>query len=251
MHDASKWNEAPLDAFAERLADILHTGMAMDPDTRELQPRMVFLSSEAKAQLVAFSDLVERAQMPGGDYEPIRGHASKAAEQAARIAAVLALWADLGAQQVSGEAMANGIALARFYLSEAARLAGAATVSVDVGKAEALRQWMLSASWGKPWLTVRDVVRLGPNMLRESPEAKKAVLLLAEHGWLFPLPPGTVIDEQARKQAWRICATWEGSSGWLRSSPRTNAPQGAACTSTVRAMAVSPAGAGCRRSAAV
>lgn len=205
LHDATMLNRAPLEAFAERLADILHTGMTMDPDTRELKPRTVLLSCEAKAQLVAFSDLVERAQVPGGDYEPIRGHASKAAEQAARLAGVLTLWADLGAQQVAGDAMANGIALARFYLSEAARLAGAATISVDVGKAEALRQWMLSPSWGKPWLTVRDVVRLGPNMLRESPEAKKAVAMLVEHGWLLPLPPGTVLDGQARKQVWRIC----------------------------------------------
>lgn len=204
LHDTSAWNPAPLEAFAERLGSILHTGMAMDPETRELKPRLLQLSPEAKALLVTFSDAVERAQAPGGDFELIRGYASKAAEQAARIAAVLALWADMAAQELGPDAMANGIDLARFYLLEAARLAGASTVSVAVGKAEALRLWMLSASWGKPWLTVRDIVRLGPNRLRESPEARKAVQLLADHGWLAPLAAGAMIEGQARKEAWRI-----------------------------------------------
>lgn len=204
LHDASAWNPAPLEAFGKRLGDVLYTGMAMDPETRELKPRLLSLTAEAKALLVQFSDAVERAQASGGDLELIRGYASKAAEQAARLAAVLALWADMGTQEISGTAMANGIALARFYLLEAARLAGVANVSVTVAKAEALRLWLLSESWGKPWATLREIVRKGPSRLRESPEANKAVQMLVDHGWLIALPAGTVIEGQARKQAWRI-----------------------------------------------
>lgn len=204
LHDASAWNPGPLEAFGERLGDVLHTGMAMDPETRELKPRLLALTAEAESLLVQFSDAVEKAQAPGGNLESIRGYASKAAEQAARLAAVVALWGDMGTQEIAGAAMANGIELARFYLYEAARLSGVATVSVEVAKAEALRLWLLSASWDKSWVTLREIVRNGPNRLRESPEAKKAALLLVEHGWLVPLPPGTVIDGQARRQAWRI-----------------------------------------------
>jgi len=204
LQDASTWNPAPIDAFGERLGDLLHTGMAMDPDTRELNPRLLPLTAEAKGQLIVFSDTVERAQAPGGDLEQVRGYASKAAEQAARIAAVLTLWADLGAQAVGASAMANGIELARFYLFEAARLAGVANVSVAVAKAEALRKWLLSESWGNSWVTVRDILRKGPSRLRESPEANKAVQMLVDHGWLIPLPPGTALDGQARKAAWRV-----------------------------------------------
>lgn len=204
LHDMSRWYAQPVDAFADRLRDILETGMAMDPETRALNPRLLPLSNEARAKLIKFSDGVERAQAPGGEMDMIRGYASKAAEQAARIAAVLELWIDLKAPEVSALAMERGIALALFYLGEAKRLAGAAMVSDAIGKAEALRQWMLSDSWGKPWLTVREVVRMGPNRLRESPEAKRAVQVLVEHGWLIPLPAGTVIDGQARREAWRI-----------------------------------------------
>lgn len=204
LQSAAVIDEGPIAGFAERLGDILHTGMAMDPETRELKPRPLHLSPEARTRLVAFSDEVEREQAPGGRFETIKGYASKAAEQAARIAGVLTLWPDLGRKEVTGEAMTCAIALSGFYLSEALRLAGAAMVSAAVAKAEALRKWMLSDSWGKPWLTVRDIVRLGPNRLREAPEARKAVEMLAQNGHLFPLPAGTLIDGSARKEAWRI-----------------------------------------------
>lgn len=204
LHDASRWDSRPLQSFGERLADVLHTGMAMDPETRELKPRLLGLSGDAKALMIKFSDAVERSQAAGGEMEAVRGYASKAAEQAARIAGVLTLWADMGASEVPGDAMANGIELARFYLLEAARLAGAATVSAAVSKGETLRKWLVSDSWKHDWITVRDIVRNGPNRLRESPEALKAAQLLADHGWLVPLPAGTKIDGSARKQAWRI-----------------------------------------------
>ena len=84
-------------------------------------------------------------------------------------------------------------------------MADAANISVAVSKAEALRVWMLSDSWGNDWLTLRDIVRLGPSRLRESPEARKAVEMLVEHRWLIPLAWGTVIGSKARREAWRIC----------------------------------------------
>lgn len=83
------------------------------------------------------------AQAPGGDLGHITGTASKAAEQAARIAGVLTLWADLDAQDVQAETMADAITLAQFHLSEASRLASAATISGEIDKAEALRMWLL------------------------------------------------------------------------------------------------------------
>ena len=114
------------------------------------------------------------------------------------------MWADMGTQEIDAGTMRNGIDLARFYLSEAQRLAGAALVSDAVAKAEVLRKWMLSESWGKPWLTVREVVRLGPSRLRESPEAKKAISLLVEHGWLVAMEAGATIDGAKVREVWRI-----------------------------------------------
>lgn len=204
LHCADAADETALAHFGERLDDILNTAMAMDPETRELRPRRLTLSPAAREALIAFSDAVERSQAPGGECEQVRGHASKAAEQACRIAGVLTLWADLSAPEVPAAAMANGIALARFYLSEAQRLAGMAAMSDSVAKAEDLRLWMLSGSWGKPWLTVTDAMQRGPNRLRERDAVTKAIAMLFEAGWLEPMPQGTVLDGKARRHSWKI-----------------------------------------------
>ena len=155
------------------------------------------------ALLVAFADAIETAQAPGGNLAHITGAASKAAEQAARIAGMLTLWRDLDAPDVRPRDMADAIDLAQFYLAEASRLASAANVSAQIDRAEALRKWLLE-SWPEPDLTVRDVVQFGPDPLRESPKARAALGILARHGWLVPLDPGTVVHEAARAEAWRI-----------------------------------------------
>lgn len=175
----------------------------MDPETRELNVRTLRLTPEARELLVRFSDAIEAAQAPGGDLANVTGYASKAAEQAARVAGVLALWRDLDAEAVTVEDASNGIALAQFYLGEAKRLSEAATVSAEIDAAEALRRWLLE-SWEEPEVMVRDVVRRGPNPLRESPKARKALRLLEAHGWLIPLEAGTEVRGVPRKEAWRI-----------------------------------------------
>jgi len=161
------------------------------------------LSSEAHSRLVAFADGVERAQAPGGDLAHITGTASKGAEQAARIAGVLTLWRNIDAVTVEAGDMADAIDLAQYYLSEASRLASAATVSAEMDRAEALRRWVLG-SWTEPEIMARDVVQFGPNALRETPKARAALGILERHGWLVPLEPGTLVRGAARKEAWRI-----------------------------------------------
>ncbi|WP_108484565.1 YfjI family protein [Oceaniglobus ichthyenteri] len=196
-------DDASLDAFAQRLKAILSNAMPTLDDGRTLKPARLTLTSDARAQLVEFSDEIERMQLPGGTLSHITGAASKIAEQAARMAGVLTLWTDLEAREVEATTMADAITLARFYLSEASRLASAATVSAEIDRAETLRKWLLE-NWPHPDITLRDVVRLGPNPLRESPKARAALALLERHGWLVALAPGTVIRGAARKEAWQI-----------------------------------------------
>jgi hypothetical protein len=175
----------------------------MDLETRELQPRTLSLSSGARELLVQFSDAIEAAQAPGRDLAHVTGTASKAAEQAARIAGVLTLWRDLAAVEVDPRDMADAIDLAQFYLSEAARLASGAAVSAETDRAETLRRWLLE-SWPHPEIASAEVVNKGPNALREAVKAHAALALLERHGWLVPLDPGTVVRGSARKAAWRI-----------------------------------------------
>src|SRR6056297_3822680 len=100
MQATARRDDAALSAYALRLSCILEAPLPMGPETRELQPRTLNLSSEARGLLVQFSDAIEAAQAPGRDLAHVTGTASKAAEQAARIAGVLTLWRDLHATEV-------------------------------------------------------------------------------------------------------------------------------------------------------
>lgn len=194
---------AALDRFGARLRAILETALPMNPETGALETRSLWLTPEAKALLVQFSDTIEAEQGPGRTLRRVTGYASKAAEQAARIAGVLTLWADLHAQRIEAATMADAITLAQFYLAEALRLSDAATVSAEIERADALRVWLLEG-WQHPAVMVRDIVQNGPNALRESPKARAALTLLEGHGWAVKLDAGTVIRGAARKEAWRI-----------------------------------------------
>lgn len=200
-------------AASDRLSAILaHPMPTSEGNPQELDPRTLTLSAEAKKLLFGYYQATERAQAPGGELEQVKSFASKSPEQAARIAGVLTLWADLGAGAVRPEAMADAIELAQFYLFEAKRLVEAATVSEEIDRAERLRRWILE-SWhsvavgqNRDPLTIvpRDVVTMGPNSLRETATVKKLMAILVGHGWLVPLEAGVVIDGQARQLAFRI-----------------------------------------------
>jgi hypothetical protein len=204
LHAKARHNPAALAAFGARLREILEVPLPMDEETRALQPRLLRLSAGARELVIRFADAIELAQAPGGDLAHVTAAASKAAEQACRIAGVLCLWRDLNAAEVSLADMAAGIELAQYYLSEAARLADAATVTAEIDRAEKLRRWLLE-SWPEPDVLVRDVLRLAPiRALRESPAARAALRILEAHGWLVPLEPGATVRGAPRKEAWRI-----------------------------------------------
>lgn len=199
----SPTSDMAIAAFAARLGTILQTEMPTPGHPQELVPARLPLSRPARELLHRFHVAVELAQAAGGPMEQVRAYASKAVEQAARIAGVLTLWADLDAPVVTPQAMGDGIALAQFYLGEARRLLEAGAVSVETGRAEALRQWLVE-SWPHTEVTARDVVRNGPNRMRETKVVRETLAMLETHGWLARLPEGSVVQGMARKEAFRI-----------------------------------------------
>lgn len=204
LHGLTRDGTGPLDAFAARLGTILQTPLPLEPESRALEPRRLPLAPEARELLVQFADAVEAAQRPGATMSGVTGYASKAAEQACRIAGVLTLWRDLNAPAVDAEDMASAIELADFYLSEALRLADAAKVSEDTDRAERLRRWLVE-EWPHSELMTRDVVQHAPiRALRETKAATAALGTLERHGWVAALPAGTVVRGAARSTAWCI-----------------------------------------------
>lgn len=192
-----------IEAFGERLARILSTPMPTTSNPQELSPARLPLAPAAKKLLEEFYNMVEQEQAPGREMEQVRAYASKAAEQAARIAGVLTRWSNLDAPAVTPEAMGWGIQLAEFYLSEARRLAENGLVSEETAKTERLRKWLLE-KWAYDDVIKGELLQSGPNELRDLKQLAKPLATLVEAGWLVPLEPGTFIRGAARKEAYRI-----------------------------------------------
>lgn len=200
-HDPA--SDAAVASFSSRLDAVLETPMPTTENPQELFPRRLPLSAGAKELLWRFHETVERAQASGEPMEQVRAYASKAAEQAARISGVLTLWADLDAPEVTPEAMGWGVTLADFYLSEARRLAEAGAISAETERAEALRKWLLN-SWQPDEVLPSDILKHGPNAMRERPKLNAPLGMLVKCGWLILLPEGTEVRGTVRKEAYRI-----------------------------------------------
>lgn len=197
-------SDAALSRFSARLAELLAMEMPLKDGTRnQLEPARLMLSTDAKVLLQQYYEATETAQRPGGDLHQIIPYASKSAEQAARIAAVLTLWDAPGAVSVNADTMSNAITLAQYYLSEALRLADGAVISEETEQAETLRRWLIE-EWKGDEIIPNDILRLGPASLRETDTIKANLKALEAHGWVAAQPAGTVVHGKARKLSYRI-----------------------------------------------
>lgn len=199
----AKPNPYALEAFASRLKAILAAPVPLADDGRSLKPRLLKLSPQARVVLTQFADEVEGESGPGRAFSHVTGTASKAAEQAARLAGVMEMWGDLEAAEISMATMIDAVELSRFYLGEASRLSSAATVSQEIAAAEKLRLWLLS-SWREGDIAKSEILQFGPACCRESIKADHAAALLERHGWLHALPEGHHLRGKSRKLSWRI-----------------------------------------------
>lgn len=122
--------------------------LALPPPTHpqgdgfELEPRRLVLSRDANALWVAFYDDVEAQQAPGQPLSGAKAFASKVAEHAARIAAVVELFSDREATAVQVGTMAGALQVVSFYLSEHLRLTGASMEHQSLDHLHKLLGWM-------------------------------------------------------------------------------------------------------------
>ena len=203
QREADPADQRAVAAFAAHLGDILATDAPLREDTRnELEPRFLPLAPDARAVLSAFADALERAQGQGGELVTVTPFASKAAEHAARIAGVVTLFSDLGADAVTGETMRDAVALAQHYVGEAKRLTDAAVIPPAIADAEALRLWLVE-TWPGAVVSRPDILQRGPNKLRNAKAAGAAMAELVKMGWLEKAGPG-VSGGKPRKVTFRV-----------------------------------------------
>lgn len=172
---------APLRRYFACIMDLLERpAPAANAAGNELTPRPLGMSEEARGLWVRFHDAIEKRMAPEQSLEGLRDVGAKAAENAARIAGVLAIVANAEAQEIDGPTMRDACALMSWYLSEALRLSGVARQTPALRNAVKLSDWLRAKS--KTDFTLREVMNSGPNALRSKAAAEQAIAQLEEHG---------------------------------------------------------------------
>jgi phage/plasmid primase-like uncharacterized protein len=195
--------------FMARLGELHRAPLPLAEGQRqELAPRRLYLTAGAKAAWVALHEGIEAGMAPAGKFATVKPWASKAPEQALRIAGVLTLLDDPAAQSIDAATLNRAAELALWHLCEAVRLVGMTEVSAQVRDAEALLAWCHEK--GLTLMHSRDALRNGPARIRERDAFIAAVETLERAGWAERLGVGAVVDGKHRRNAWRIVAAADG-----------------------------------------
>lgn len=168
-------------AFGRRLAQLLDETPWPDA-AGQIERQMLSLSPEAQNVWIAFYDDVERELGHAGALVDVRDVASKAADNAARIAALFHLFESGPDGSVSAEHMQSAAQIAAWHMTEAQRFYGAIALPKVLANAVTLDEWLRRAceANGNNVVPQRDVQRLGPNRVREKRQLEEAVAVLAE-----------------------------------------------------------------------
>lgn len=177
-------------------------------ESQTLEPRALVLNAAAFNVWRNLHDAVETHQAPGERFAQVKPWASKAPEQALRIAGVLALVDNSDTQEIDAATMERAGELALWHLNEAVRLAGTAELSPETRDAEALLQWAYTC--GRDHLHSSAALRLGPNRIRDRDGFDRAIGELVRAGWAYPIEGGMYLDGANRRHVWRIVPASEG-----------------------------------------
>lgn len=170
---------------------------------QELDPVELPLTEDARALAVAASNQFETLMAPGADLAELRDRTSKALENACRIAGVIAvIEGGMVTRVIDTEHLERALVLVQWYLAEALRIRGAASVSQSIIDAEMLSGWLKERDIRH--FATRRILNSGPNQLRNKARLMNAIHELVVNGYLSENEPGTVIDNVPARKSWEV-----------------------------------------------
>lgn len=174
----------PPTAFDDRVRQLLEES-AEKIQSGDFTQKTMALSVEARTIWVNFFNAVEAGIIPDGIYHSIRAFASKIAENAIRIAAVLEYFST-SSLEISCESIQAGINVANYFLMQHQRLFGA-QCNYPVPDAEILFQHLLHRSGGRldVFWERRYLIHRLPTMLRRHGRGRAALDILISQGRLL------------------------------------------------------------------
>lgn len=180
--DRKAYADPRLQRYWARCEAISATAQAIDPETGEVKPPALELSTAASADWLAFYNEVEGEQSALGKFANLRPFAGRAGEIARRLAAVLACFE--GQTQIDSDCMCRAAALVRHSLMEWVRYTDSEAASPELKQAAALLEWLHSRHWSA--FDSRKLQREGPAIVRKCAKQRDALLaVLVEHHQLL------------------------------------------------------------------
>jgi hypothetical protein len=176
--------------------------LEVEQETGEIRPRLARIEGAAYQAWAGFHDRVERDLGESGRLTLVQGFASKAADNAARIAAILAHLE--GVLHPSAEHVERAALLMNYYL-EAMALH---TEEAQIDRKELQAREVLDAIRDKfgGQLSAQDFNRM-PNAYRSAGKVRPLLALLVEAGHLQV----SAVNQQQKPRAWRIVSPEGGA----------------------------------------
>lgn len=167
-----------LPLFHQRLIDCLNTSLSLDRIGCHQLPTLHF-STEAKITWVTFFNGVEAGLKDLGHWSSIKDFASKAAENAARLAALFHLFEGKEGN-INHENTEKAIQLIKWHLLESRRILGIQDQSIQQQDALKLLNWITEKALQET--TQRELQQYGP--VRDKKKRNNAIKLLEENHYL-------------------------------------------------------------------
>lgn len=175
-------------AFCNRMTTLLAFEAVFD-EHGVLAPEYLGFDADAQRVWVNFHDEVEEQLRSDEAYSGIKDVASKAADNAARLACCLHVFAGEAGAAIGRDSMIGACALMTWYLDEAVSFACSADAAPELADAQLLEDWLVREvttrckAGSSPVVAVNEVRRKGPNRLRQAKSKRldDALEVLQEH----------------------------------------------------------------------
>ncbi|WP_084497847.1 YfjI family protein [Spongiibacter marinus] len=132
-------NDPAINAYWDRLSELLAIPLKTNEETGGLELHTLKITGEAYQYWEALHDGIEKHLVPGGSFVDIKAFASKAAENAARMAAVMAF---VEGEEITACHIQRAGELVSYYLSSMAIRTGEAANDLADVQARELLEWI-------------------------------------------------------------------------------------------------------------
>ena len=171
---------------------------------QELDPIELLLANDEVVVLALHAvNQFESLMKSGKDLCELTDRASKAVENACRIAGLLAVIdGGMATRSISKGHLQNGLILMQWYLEEKLRIRSAALIPPEVKHAEMLVNWLKERDI--KLFNTSMILTKGSNQLRSKARLDPAIKVLMDNGYLLLNDAGTLIDGKKSRTSWRI-----------------------------------------------